>query len=51
MVNSKHFVPFESYIAAAAIYLVLTFGLVWLFKLVEQRWHAHLRPRESQAAS
>lgn len=51
IVNSKHFVPFESYIAAAFIYLLLTFAIVGLFKLVERHWHAHLRPLQHEPAT
>ena len=47
IVNSRYFVPFESYITAGLFYLVLTFTLVWLFKKLEHRWHAYLRPRET----
>ena len=46
IVNSRHFVPFESFIAAGAFYLCLTFLIAWLFKLWERRWHAHLRARD-----
>ena len=46
IVNSRHFVPFESYIAAGFFYLCVTFMIVWLFRIWEKRWHAHLRPRE-----
>ncbi|MDJ0955966.1 MAG: ABC transporter permease [Arenicellales bacterium] len=47
IVNSRYFVPFESFITAGLFYLVLTFTLVWLFKRLEHRWHAYLRPRET----
>jgi arginine/ornithine transport system permease protein len=47
IVNSRHFVPFESFIAAGFFYLGLTFLIVWGFKMWEKRWHAHLRPREA----
>ena len=47
IVNSRHFVPFESFIAAGFFYLCLTFIIVFLFKLVERKWHAHLRPRRT----
>ena len=50
IVNSRHFVPFESFIAAGAFYLCLTFVIAWLFKLWERRWHAHLRARDSTGA-
>lgn len=46
IVNSRYFVPFESFIAAGIFYLCLTFLIVWGFKQWEKRWHAHLRPRE-----
>jgi arginine/ornithine transport system permease protein len=47
IVNSRSFVPFESFITAGLFYLVVTFLIVWLFKKAEYYWHAHLRPRES----
>ena len=47
IVNSRHFVPFESFITAGLFYLALTFAIIWLFKRIEFRWHAHLRPRSS----
>jgi arginine/ornithine transport system permease protein len=48
-VNSRYFVPFESFIAAGLFYLCVTFFIVWCFRLWERRWHAHLRPREEKA--
>jgi len=45
IVNSRYFVPFESFIAAGFFYLCVTFTIVGLFKLWERRWHAYLRPR------
>jgi arginine/ornithine transport system permease protein len=47
IVNSRHFVPFESYVAAALFYLALTFMIVGGFKLAERHFHAYLRPRQS----
>jgi len=46
IVNSRYFVPFESFITAGIFYLILTFAIIWLFKRLEFRWHAHLRPRK-----
>ena len=46
IVNSRHFVPFESFITAGLFYLLLTFAIIWFFKRIEFRWHAHLRQRE-----
>lgn len=45
-VNSRYFVPFESFLTAGLFYLCITFLIVLLFKGLERRWHVHLRPRE-----
>jgi len=37
--------PFEAFITAGVIYLILTFALVGLFKLAEHHWLAYLRPQ------
>lgn len=50
IVNSRFFVPFESYITAGFFYLCCTFLIVWGFKIWEKRWHAHLRPRDTGVA-
>jgi len=47
IVNSRSFVPFESYITAGIFYLAMTFMIVWGFKMAERHFHAYLRPRES----
>lgn len=47
IVNSRHFVPFESFITAGFFYLLVTSGIVALFRLAENHWHAHLKPRRS----
>ncbi|KAA3655016.1 MAG: ABC transporter permease subunit [Proteobacteria bacterium] len=46
-VYSQHFAPFEAFLFAGFIYLLLTFGLVGLFRLAERRWLAHLQPRKA----
>ena len=46
-VYSKHFAPFEAFVFAGLIYLVLTFALVGLFQLAERRWLAHLRAQRN----
>jgi len=45
-VYSDYYLPFEAYLAAAAVYLCLTFTLVVVFKWTERRFLAHLRPRQ-----
>ena len=44
-IYSDYYLPFEAYIAAAVIYLCITFVLVGLFKLAERRFLSHLSPR------
>ena len=45
-VYSDYYLPFEAYLAAAAIYLVATFCLVGVFRLAERKFLAHLAPRK-----
>ena len=46
-IYSDFYLPFEAYLAAAAIYLVATFCLIGVFKLAERHFLAHLAPRKS----
>jgi len=46
IINSRFFSPYEAFITAGLFYMALTFTLVLLFKWLEKRWFAHLRPRE-----
>ena len=45
IVNSRYFVPFESFITAGFFYLCCTFCIIWFFRWVEKHWYVHLRPR------
>ncbi|GGY24291.1 ABC transporter permease [Paludibacterium paludis] len=45
-VYSETYQVFEPFLTAAAIYLVLTFLIVMLFKRMEKRWLAYLGPRK-----
>jgi len=49
IVNSRYFSPYEAFISAAILYLCVTFLIVGAFRLLEQHWFAHLRPREETA--
>ncbi len=49
VVNSRFYSPYEAYITAAVFYMVITYILVWLFKKLEYKWFAHLRPRKELA--
>lgn len=44
-VYSRHFAPFEAFVFAGVLYMLLTLVLVGAFRLAEWRWLAHLRPR------
>jgi arginine/ornithine transport system permease protein len=44
-VYSDYYLPFEAYIAAAAIYLIASFCLIGVFRLAEKRFLAYLAPR------
>ncbi|MCU0762053.1 MAG: ABC transporter permease subunit [Hydrogenophaga sp.] len=44
-IYSDYYLPFEAYLFAAAIYLLITFALVGMFRLTERRFLAHLAPR------
>ncbi|HEU4457611.1 MAG TPA: ABC transporter permease [Methylibium sp.] len=44
-VNSRHYLPFEAFVTAGAIYLGITLALVAALHAAERRWLAHLRPR------
>jgi arginine/ornithine transport system permease protein len=46
IVASKHYNPFEAFIAVGVFYFCITFALIGGFKWLEDRWFAHLRPRE-----
>ena len=45
-IYSDYYLPFEAYIAAAAIYLCISLALVGLFKLAEGRFLAYLARRK-----
>jgi arginine/ornithine transport system permease protein len=45
IINSRYYSPYEAFITAALFYMALTFLIVFLFKRLENRWFAHLRPR------
>ena len=44
-VNARFYLPFEAFLTAGAVYLVVTLALVGALHGVERRWLAHLRPR------
>jgi len=46
-IYSDFYLPFEAYIAAALIYLAITFALVGVFRMAEQRFLAYQAPRRA----
>lgn len=42
IINSRHYAPFESYISAGLFYLIITFTIVFIFKLAENHFLKHL---------
>lgn len=47
ILNSKYYVAYEGFLAAAALYMLLVYAITRGFRVWERRWHAHLRPREA----
>ncbi len=47
-VYAKFYLPFEAYLFAGFIYLLLTFALSGIFKLMERRYLGFLAPRSTQ---
>lgn len=45
-IYSDYYLPFEAYLAAAAIYLVASFCLIGMFRLAEKHFLAYLAPRK-----
>jgi len=48
IINARYYSPYEAFITAALLYMALTLLIVFLFKRLERRWFAHLRPRGQQ---
>lgn len=44
IVNSRYYSPYEAFLTAAVLYMTITFAIVFLVRLLEKRWHQHLRP-------
>lgn len=45
-IYSDYYLPFEAYLAAAALYLLASFCLIGVFRLAEKRFLAYLAPRK-----
>ena len=43
-IYARYYAPFDAFLFVAAIYLCLTFALIFAFRKLENRLMAHLRP-------
>ena len=46
-IYSTYYLPFEAYIAAAVVYLCITFILIGIFRLAERHFLGYLAPRKA----
>jgi len=46
VIAARTFDIYEMYISAGILYLIITYGILYVFKTVEHRWSGHLRARE-----
>lgn len=49
--NAKYYVAYEGFITAALLYMALTFSLVFLFRMAERRFLAHLNIPQSKPSA
>jgi len=49
VIAARTFDIYEVYITAGVLYLIVTYGILHVFKRVEYRWSGHLRQREPDA--
>lgn len=49
IVNSRYYTPYEAFLTAAALYLVVTFVLILIMGGLERRWNVHLAPPTPRA--
>ena len=47
ILNSKYYLAYEGFLAAAVLYMVLVYFITRGFRIWERRWHANLRSREA----
>ncbi len=49
--NAKYYVAYEGFLTAAALYMTITFVLIGIFRLIENRYMKHMLPPETAAAA
>ncbi len=45
IIVARSFAVYEIYITAAVLYLIVTYAMLWAFRILEHRWSGHLRDR------
>ena len=50
VIAARTFDIYEIYITAGILYLIVTYGILYVFKKVEYRWSAHLRRHDADTA-
>lgn len=43
IINSRYYAPSEAFLTVAFFYLIITFSIVWIFRLIEKRIYVHLQ--------
>ena len=51
VIAARTFDIYEIYITAGILYLIVTYGILYVFRKVEYRWSGHLRQRDSDLPS
>ena len=46
-INSATYQPFTAFGIAAVLYLIISYGLISLFRKAEKRWLRHMNPSSS----
>ncbi|MHA3913811.1 ABC transporter permease [Halovulum sp. GXIMD14793] len=47
-VNARYYIVYEGFLTAAALYLAITFTIIFIFRLLERRYLRHLRIERSE---
>ena len=48
IIVARSFAPYEIYITSGAIYLVMTYAILYGFRRIEHRWSGHMRERSGE---
>jgi arginine/ornithine transport system permease protein len=48
IINSRYYSPYEAFLTAAALYMAMTFAIVFAIRKLERRWYAHLQAQPTR---